>query len=102
MVVYGHSHQPKIEKNGVLYFNPGSAGQRFPCRERGEADDRSGVRQSWWSWNRASKRKASRKPAFLLPTFRGQDARATHYFFGAIASFAAFATRNFTTVFALI
>jgi len=31
VVIYGHSHQPKIEeKNGVLYFNPGSAGpQRF-------------------------------------------------------------------------
>jgi uncharacterized protein len=30
VVVYGHSHRPKIEeKNGVLYFNPGSAG---PCR----------------------------------------------------------------------
>ena len=29
MVVYGHSHQPKMEeKNGVLYFNPGSAGPR--------------------------------------------------------------------------
>ncbi|MFZ0796929.1 MAG: metallophosphoesterase family protein [Terriglobales bacterium] len=28
-VVYGHSHQAKIaEKNGVLYFNPGSAGPR--------------------------------------------------------------------------
>ncbi len=28
-VVYGHSHQPEIEeKNGVLYFNPGSAGPR--------------------------------------------------------------------------
>jgi uncharacterized protein len=28
-VVYGHSHQPKIEmKKGVLYFNPGSAGPR--------------------------------------------------------------------------
>jgi putative phosphoesterase len=28
-VIYGHSHQPKIEeKNGVLYFNPGSAGPR--------------------------------------------------------------------------
>ena len=27
VVIYGHSHQPKIEeKNGVLYFNPGSAG----------------------------------------------------------------------------
>lgn len=26
-VVYGHSHIPKSEvKNGVLYFNPGSAG----------------------------------------------------------------------------
>jgi putative phosphoesterase len=29
VVVYGHSHQPKIEeKNGVLYLNPGSAGPR--------------------------------------------------------------------------
>jgi putative phosphoesterase len=28
-VVYGHSHAPKQEwKNGVLYFNPGSAGPR--------------------------------------------------------------------------
>lgn len=28
-VVYGHSHAPKLEvKNGVLYFNPGSAGPR--------------------------------------------------------------------------
>ena len=28
-VVYGHSHQPEIEeKDGVLYFNPGSAGPR--------------------------------------------------------------------------
>lgn len=29
IVVYGHSHQPKMEeKNGVLYLNPGSAGPR--------------------------------------------------------------------------
>jgi len=29
VVVYGHSHQPKIEKkNRVLYVNPGSAGPR--------------------------------------------------------------------------
>jgi uncharacterized protein len=29
MVLYGHSHHPKIEeKNGVIYFNPGSAGPR--------------------------------------------------------------------------
>jgi putative phosphoesterase len=29
VVVYGHSHQPQMEeKNGVLYFNPGSAGPR--------------------------------------------------------------------------
>jgi uncharacterized protein len=29
VVVYGHSHRPKIEeKAGVLYFNPGSAGPR--------------------------------------------------------------------------
>jgi putative phosphoesterase len=29
VVVYGHSHQPKLEeKNGVLYINPGSAGPR--------------------------------------------------------------------------
>jgi predicted phosphodiesterase len=28
-VISGHSHQPKQEiKNGVLYFNPGSAGPR--------------------------------------------------------------------------
>jgi putative phosphoesterase len=28
-VLYGHSHQPSIEwKDGVLYFNPGSAGPR--------------------------------------------------------------------------
>ena len=28
-VIYGHSHQPSIEtRNGVLYFNPGSAGPR--------------------------------------------------------------------------
>jgi hypothetical protein len=28
-VIYGHSHKPKQEsKNGVLYFNPGSAGPR--------------------------------------------------------------------------
>jgi len=27
IVIYGHSHRPKMEeKNGVLYFNPGSAG----------------------------------------------------------------------------
>jgi putative phosphoesterase len=29
VVIFGHSHQPKMEeKNGVLYFNPGSAGPR--------------------------------------------------------------------------
>jgi uncharacterized protein len=29
VVIYGHSHQPKIEtKNGILFFNPGSAGPR--------------------------------------------------------------------------
>src|ERR1700730_11571195 len=29
VVICGHSHQPKIEeRNGVLYFNPGSAGPR--------------------------------------------------------------------------
>jgi hypothetical protein len=28
-VIFGHSHQPSIEwRNGVLYFNPGSAGPR--------------------------------------------------------------------------
>jgi uncharacterized protein len=28
-VIYGHSHQPKIEtKNDTLFFNPGSAGPR--------------------------------------------------------------------------
>jgi uncharacterized protein len=29
VVIYGHSHHPKIDqRNGVLYFNPGSAGPR--------------------------------------------------------------------------
>jgi hypothetical protein len=29
VVVVGHSHQPgQIERNGVLYINPGSAGPR--------------------------------------------------------------------------
>lgn len=29
VLIYGHSHRPKIEtKNGVLFFNPGSAGPR--------------------------------------------------------------------------
>jgi uncharacterized protein len=29
VVIYGHTHHPKMEeKNGVLYFNPGSAGPR--------------------------------------------------------------------------
>jgi putative phosphoesterase len=29
VVIYGHSHAPKQEtRNGVLYFNPGSAGPR--------------------------------------------------------------------------
>ena len=29
VVIYGHSHKPKLEeKNGVLCFNPGSAGPR--------------------------------------------------------------------------
>src|SRR5215475_15762505 len=29
VVIYGHSHQPKIETtNGTLFFNPGSAGPR--------------------------------------------------------------------------
>ena len=29
VVVYGHSHRPKVEeKDSVLYFNPGSAGPR--------------------------------------------------------------------------
>ena len=28
-VIYGHSHMPKLEtKNGVIFFNPGSAGPR--------------------------------------------------------------------------
>lgn len=28
-MIYGHTHVPKREvKNGVLYFNPGSAGPR--------------------------------------------------------------------------
>jgi hypothetical protein len=47
---------------------------------------------------------------FCLENFPGRGARVSltkqlipnYAFFGAIASFAAFATRNFTTVFALI
>jgi hypothetical protein len=50
------------------------------------------------------KKAGSKASLFLLPTFRGQEypRHMHHYFFGAIASFAALATRNFTTVFALI
>jgi hypothetical protein len=40
---------------------------------------------------------------FLAANFSRTGVSAPHYgFFGAIASFAAFATRNFTTVLALI
>lgn len=29
IVIYGHTHQPKIEeKDGIIYFNPGSAGPK--------------------------------------------------------------------------
>jgi uncharacterized protein len=34
-IVHGHSHQTKnIVKNGVLWFNPGSATGTFPAREK--------------------------------------------------------------------
>jgi hypothetical protein len=39
---------------------------------------------------------------FLASNFSRTGVSAPHYFLGAIASFAALATRNFTTVFALI
>jgi predicted phosphodiesterase len=41
-VIYGHSHQPKIEtKNGTLFFNPGSAGpRRFRPTHHGRPRDR--------------------------------------------------------------
>jgi predicted phosphodiesterase len=41
-VIYGHSHQPKIEaKNGTLFFNPGSAGpRRFGLPHHGRPRDR--------------------------------------------------------------
>jgi len=48
---------------------------------------------------RKSRREAD---SFLFSNFSRTRVSAPHYFFGAIASFAAFATRNFTTVFALI
>ncbi len=120
VVVYGHSHRLKIEeKNGVLFFNPrqrGSASFSL-AGECGKADDRSGKganrvrgtgslvgrRSLLRSQLYANKKADSKAGLFLLPTFRGQECpRYTNYFFGAIASFAAFATRNFTTVFALI
>ncbi len=51
-----------------------------------------------------NKKADSKAGLFSSLTFAGEGARATYNygFFGAIASFAAFATRNFTTVFALI
>src|SRR5262249_29423332 len=40
-VIYGHSHQPKIEtKNGTLFFNPGSAGAPLPSTHHGRPHDR--------------------------------------------------------------
>ncbi len=54
--------------------------------------------------SQSKRKRPTRKPAFShFQLFAGVDARAKYnYFLGAIASFAAFATRNFTTVFALI
>src|SRR5271168_3367029 len=53
--------------------------------------------------NRGKQKRPARKAdLFLIPTFADKSPRQLHYFFGAIASFAAFATRNFTTVFALM
>jgi hypothetical protein len=49
-----------------------------------------------------NERKRKRPEQTGLSTLISQTRKSLHYFFGAIASFAAFATRNFTTVFALI
>ena len=42
------------------------------------------------------------RPFRWYKSFAGEAPAPHNYFFGAIASFAALATRNFTTVFALI
>ncbi len=35
VIIHGHSHQTKnVVKNGVLWFNPGSATGTFPAREK--------------------------------------------------------------------
>ncbi len=35
VIIHGHSHQTKnIVKNGILWFNPGSATGTFPAREK--------------------------------------------------------------------
>ncbi len=115
VVVYGHSHQPKIEeKNGVLYFNPGSACPRrfhLPVSvgrliiAAGKVQAESVELAVWLLTRELNKqvKRPTRKPAFVrFQLLADRSARDTHYFFGAIASFAALATRNFTTVFALI
>ena len=66
VVVYGHSHQPKIEeKNGVLYFNPGSAGPRrfnLPVSVGRLTIEAEKCAQSWWSWRYSIRgRTASRR-----------------------------------------
>jgi predicted phosphodiesterase len=52
-VIYGHSHQPKMEeKDGVLYFNPGSAGPRrfnLPVSMGRLLSQRENCKQSCWS-----------------------------------------------------
>ncbi len=55
IVIYGHSHVPgKEERNGVLYFNPGSAGPRrfsLPvCAGKIEIDD-DGLKAFWIDLN---------------------------------------------------
>jgi hypothetical protein len=58
----------------------------------------------------SARKKADSKVGLLIDSNFSRAKRPRHtetttqpnYFFGAIASFAAFATRNFTTVFALI
>jgi putative phosphoesterase len=41
-VIYGHSHQPKIETtNGTLFFNPGRAAPLPPAHHRGPHDRRA-------------------------------------------------------------
>jgi hypothetical protein len=69
------------------------------CRSRVEFDRVPAHRRG----RRKEKRPTLGRPAFLATLFSRQECLLdSHYFLGAIASLAAFATRNLTTVLALI